>query len=219
MKERRVDGVNEAFVDDVNPGLVDSGNLGGVDSVPPAPRRLGRVLLLGVLVVGLAIAGALYIDPEVWTPEYVRALGERGGVLGGLTFVGVWSLVNFVQVPSFVFACAALGLYGPWAGALVAWAGAQVVLTVVFVVTRVVGGSPLQGTQKPWLRRIMVHLERHPVRTIALARVVGWMSPAINYPVVLAGVRYRDYLLGSMLGLAPPIALLAGAWSLGWGGM
>lgn len=200
-------------------GDVNDVTLGAVNDVSAAPRKLGRVVLLAALVIGCAVAGALYVDPEVWTAEYVRGLGERGGVWGALTLVGVWSVVNFVQVPSAVFACAALGLYGSWVGAWVAWAGAQVVLTVVFVVTRVVGGSPLQGSERPWLRRVMVHLERHPVRTIALARVVGWLSPAINYPVVLAGVRYRDYILGSMLGLAPPVALLALAWHLGWGGV
>lgn len=198
---------------------VDVVNLGDVNAVDPvaAPRRWWRVGLLAVLLLGLAGVGALYLDPEVWTPEYVRDLGERGGVLGALTLVAVWSVVNFIQVPSAVFALAALGLYGPVMGGLVAWVGALVVLTVVFTVTRVVGGSPLKSTQRAWLQRALAHLDRHPIRTIALARTVGWLSPAINYPVVLAGVRYRDYLLGSALGLLPPVAILAGAWHLGWG--
>jgi hypothetical protein len=55
-------------------------------------------------------------------------------------------------------------------------------------------------------RRILSHLDGHPVRTIFLLRLLLWMAPQLNYALALSNVRFRSYLLGTALGLLAPIA-------------
>ena len=57
------------------------------------------------------------------------------------------------------------------------------------------------------MRKWMGRLETQPIRTIALLRLFLLFSPPLNYALALSRVRFRDYLLGSALGLLPPTVL------------
>jgi uncharacterized membrane protein YdjX (TVP38/TMEM64 family) len=50
-------------------------------------------------------------------------------------------------------------------------------------------------------------LDAHPVQSIALSRIVFQTLPALNYGLAMSGVKLRDYMLGTLLGLPLPIAL------------
>jgi uncharacterized membrane protein YdjX (TVP38/TMEM64 family) len=54
---------------------------------------------------------------------------------------------------------------------------------------------------------LLGRLDAHPVRVVALLRVVLIHSPQLNYALALSSLRYRDYLLGSALGLVLPVAV------------
>jgi uncharacterized membrane protein YdjX (TVP38/TMEM64 family) len=45
------------------------------------------------------------------------------------------------------------------------------------------------------------------VRSVALSRLVFQTVPALNYVLAMSGVKFRNYLLGTLLGLPVPIAL------------
>ncbi|MCB9621848.1 MAG: DedA family protein, partial [Sandaracinus sp.] len=51
--------------------------------------------------------------------------------------------------------------------------------------------------------------ERRPVRVVALLRLILWMAPPLNYALAMSAVRFRDYVVGSALGLILPIAAAA----------
>ena len=44
------------------------------------------------------------------------------------------------------------------------------------------------------------------IRTVFLLRLFLWLAPALNYALALTHVKYRDYLIGSALGLIVPVA-------------
>jgi uncharacterized membrane protein YdjX (TVP38/TMEM64 family) len=106
-------------------------------------------------------------------------------------------------VPGLVFVAAGVLAYGPRVGGLVSYGAALVSISVSFGVVRALGGRALGDT------RVMQKLDLRPVRTIAALRLFLVLSPPLNYALALSRVRFRDYLLGSALGLAPPTALAA----------
>jgi uncharacterized membrane protein YdjX (TVP38/TMEM64 family) len=113
-----------------------------------------------------------------------------------------------------VFVAAAALAYGPVYGAVLAYAGALASVSVTFAFVRGVGGKPLATVRWPFARRLLAHLDRRPVLTIALLRLVLWISPPISYALALSGVRFRSYLAGSALGLAIPVPVIA--FACGW---
>ena len=64
------------------------------------------------------------------------------------------------------------------------------------------------------LRRLFAQLEAHPVRTVALLRLLTVMFPPVTSALALTRLSARDHALGSLLGLPLPITgmlLAAGA--------
>jgi uncharacterized membrane protein YdjX (TVP38/TMEM64 family) len=77
---------------------------------------------------------------------------------------------------------------------------------VSFFIVRGVGGKPLGAVRWRFVRRILAQLDAHPLRTVIILRSILWMAPQLNYALALSNVRFRDYLVGSALGLILPLA-------------
>ncbi len=177
----------------------------------PSPERPsgGRLAALALILLALLAVGHLSGLTEHVTRESLRALMERLGILGLLLFVGVFTLGEFVHVPGIVFVLAALLAYGRVYGALAAYLGGLVSLTLSFLFVRRVGGQALSNVKRGLLGRILAHLEAHPVLTVAALRVVFFLTPALNYALAMTRVRTRDFILGSAIGLLLPIVAVA----------
>jgi uncharacterized membrane protein YdjX (TVP38/TMEM64 family) len=175
---------------------------------------LPRLLLLGaVLAGGLALAHGTGLAERV-TLDAVRATVREAGPAGPLVFVLVFCLGELAHVPGLVFVGAALLVWGPLPGAALAFAGALASVSTTFLFVRALGGQPAGALRGAWARRALAQLDRRPVLTVALLRTLLVLSPPLNYALALTSLRFRDHLLGSALGLVPPIgaATLASGW-------
>ena len=59
------------------------------------------------------------------------------------------------------------------------------------------------------VRAIRHEIEINEGRTVAILRAILAMAPPLNYALALTGVSLRDYVIGSAIGLAPIILILA----------
>jgi uncharacterized membrane protein YdjX (TVP38/TMEM64 family) len=172
---------------------------------PDAPGRWVRLGVLVVLVVGLVFAAhASGLTAHLRTGE-LRSRMAAAGAWGPVGYVAAFSAGELAHVPGWVFITAAVVSYGLLRGATLAFVGAMVSLSVSFAVVRGVGGKQLAAIRWQFVRRMLAHLDERPIRTVALLRLVFSMSPQLNYGLALSSVRWRDYLIGSALGLGPPI--------------
>ena len=48
-----------------------------------------------------------------------------------------------------------------------------------------------------------------PVLTVALLRLIFQTAPPLNYALPMTAVRWRDHLVGSVLGLPVPVVVMA----------
>lgn len=158
-------------------------------------------LFVGLYVVGRATGLVGAVDPQT-----VRRWVQDAGPWGIVVFLGAFIAGSFVQVPGLVFVAAAIYLYGRGPGVALGLAGALLAMTVTFVVVRAVGGQPLGTAQRPFVRRTLQWIDTRPVLTVAALRLVFWLAPPVTYALALTGVRLRHYVLGSLLGLALPLA-------------
>lgn len=174
---------------------------------PSRDRRVLRVAATFALPLALLAVGHELGLYDRLTVDGVQAAMREAGAWGGALFVGTFCVGELVHVPGLVFVAVAVLSYGPLLGGFVAFFGALVSLTVTFFVIRSVGGKPLTRIKGARFQWWMARLEARPVRTIALLRLVFILSPPLNYALALSGIRYREYLVGSALGLLPPTAL------------
>jgi uncharacterized membrane protein YdjX (TVP38/TMEM64 family) len=110
-----------------------------------------------------------------------------------------------------VFVVVARVVFGPSVGFALGYAGAVFAVTLSFVVARQLVAAA-RSTDEPWrprwqfLRRALDRLERRPVQTIALLRMVLWLAPPLSYALASSRIGVRDHLLGSAIGLVAPVA-------------
>src|SRR5574338_514561 len=64
----------------------------------------------------------------------------------------------------------------------------------------------LAGLDGKLASRLVGQLHVRPIRSITLLRLLLQTLPALNYVLALSGVGFRNYMLGTLLGLALPIA-------------
>lgn len=175
--------------------------------------RVGALVLF--LVVTYVIAWATGAK-DYLTLEKTRELVVACGYWGWLAYLGIFTVGELIHIPGMVFVAAGILAFGKVIGGPLSFVGAIVSVSVSFLVVRAVGGKPL--TELPWAfaRRLMARLEERPIRTVFLLRLLFFMAPPLNYALALSGVKFRDYFIGSTLGLiAPMIALvLAFDWVL-----
>ena len=174
---------------------------------PLAMTRYRRLILLAVMLVSVLLIVELTGLREQFSLTALRTLLEANLLVGVLLFVLAFAIGNLIQLPGWPFLAAAILALGTVAGGLVTYVAACVSCLVTFQVVRGVGGSALRDIDKPLARKILARLDSHPVRSVMLLRLLFQTMPALNYTLALSGVKRRDYLLGSLLGLPFPLLI------------
>ncbi len=172
--------------------------------------------LMALLGLVLCLYGVAHVTglTELQSLEALQQRVDGTGVWGWFIFAGIFILLHQMHIPGVFFLLAAMWLFGPWEGAMVGGVSAQISLMIHYFVIRGVGGTPLEGVQKQWLKTWVERLHRYPVRAMIMIRLVMVMSPTINIPVVLSGIGFRDYAVGTALGLGLFLVVLAGCFDV-----
>lgn len=179
----------------------------GGSSSQSAPLAWWRLGALALLLVSLAlVAWAFDLHTRV-TRDAIRELA--GGPGGRALFVLAFCAGELLHLPGLLFVGAAVLAWGPVEGGLLAFGAGLLSLSLAFALTRLVGGQPLGVVQRPWVRRLLERLDRRPILTVAALRAVLAYAPPLNVALALTPMRFRDYLVGSAIGLVPPVAVVA----------
>lgn len=164
-------------------------------------RLFAVILLIGLLFAIFEIGGLrAHFNLEFLRQQIIAH--QLGGLL---IFVLLFSLGNLIQVPGWIFLAAAVLALGPPMGGLVTYAAAVISCGITFIVIRFVGGDALRQVDKPAISRILRHLDTRPILSVALARILFQTAPPLNYALAMSGIKLRQYLAATMLGLPLPI--------------
>ncbi|MCB9649898.1 MAG: TVP38/TMEM64 family protein [Deltaproteobacteria bacterium] len=160
--------------------------------------------MVGVLALIFVAALASGVADDV-DPERVRAAIVAAGPWGVALFVAMFVVGELIHIPGMVFVLAGVLTYGRSMGFLVALLGAVASVAFSFWLVRTFGGQALTHIRFKLLQRMLGKLDARPVQTVFVLRSIFWIAPALNYALAMSRVRFRDYLVGSTLGLVLPI--------------
>lgn len=166
-------------------------------------RLIAVVLFLLLLFAAFELSGLR----AHFSLGFLQQIIRNNQVSGLLIFVLVFALGNLVQIPGWVFLAAAVLTLGELWGGVVAYIAACISCVITFFTIRFVGGDALKKLDSPIAVKLLSRLHAHPVKSILLLRMLFQTVPALNYTLAMSGVRFRDYLIGTLLGLPIPIAL------------
>ena len=166
-------------------------------------RLLVVALFLGLLFAAFELSGLR----EHFTLDFLRSQIAGHQLAGLALFVLLFSLGNLIQIPGWIFLAAAVLALGRTGGGLATYVAASVSCAVTFLFIRLVGGDALRQLENKTVARMLQHLDAHPIRSVLLARMLFQTAPPLNYALALSGLKFREYMLGTMLGLPLPIFL------------
>lgn len=181
-------------------------------------RKPHPALAIAVAAAVLALALAWSFTPLAQLLDLHRAVelvhAWRDSPLAPLAVIALYIAAGLIVVPLTLLIGATILTMGIWPGALYAYAGALVSGTLMFAVGRVAGRELVDrwvarhvGSTLDSLDRL---LERRGLMTIALIRLVPAPYSLINALAGASKMRYRDFVIGTAIGLTPVIALLSG---------
>jgi uncharacterized membrane protein YdjX (TVP38/TMEM64 family) len=175
--------------------------------VPNAQRPRSRhravllALALALAVLAVARLGVAHRERLPLLAEWVRG----AGALGVAAYVAAYGLGAVLFMPAAVMSATAGYLYGPVKGVLVASPANLFGATLTFLVGRALARRwKTRRAPHPRLAAVDAALGEQGARIIALLR----LSPVLphnvlNYALALSRVRLRDYVIGTLLGMAP----------------
>lgn len=185
-------------------------------------RALWRLAALGLLA-GLSYALWIYSPLREWTdPDRLAALLQDLGVSpwAGVVVLIAYLVGSFVIFPVTALIAATSVALGPVNGMIWASAGCLVAASVNYCFARTLSAEKLDNWTGGWLRKLSRKLENGGIVSVMLARNVPFVPfTVVNVVAGATRIPYRDYLVGTILGLGPTIAALTilgdrlrGAW-------
>jgi len=140
-------------------------------------------------------------------PGAIKEIFLRHTVLGLFFFCLAYSVGNLVYIPGWIFLVGAVFALGKEWGGMASFLAALCSASISFFIIRSVGGTALRSLNNKWADRIFSHLDQRPILSVAIRRLLFQTLPAINYALALTDLRFRHYMIGTLIGLPLPIFL------------
>ena len=174
-------------------------------------RRMAFRIIVFVLLAA-AVVG-IYLSParEQLTRENVREFVAhlRGMWYGPLVFIGAFLLACVFALPASVFVIAAGFIWGWLLGGVYSIIGGVLGAIASFYVGRFVGGGILERFGRIG-RAVAKQVDHATFRTlVALRFIPGIPFAVLNYGAGVAGVRIRDFVASTLVGVVPPMFVFA----------
>lgn len=178
-------------------------------------RRLRRASLrLTALCLLIAVLFAFWRYSPLGEWRDPQRLGELLDALNshpwaGPIVVAAFLIGSFVVFPVSALIAATGVALGPTWGLLWASVGSMLAAIVTYGVARLLPEEVLENWAGPWIRRLGRRFENGGIVSVMVARNVP-VAPftLVNVVSGAAGIRFRDYVIGTVLGMGPMIAAL-----------
>lgn len=189
-----------------------------VGAAMPAPARRPLQIRLWTLVtvlVGLTLAAALWRwAPTAWWAAARPVLGFLASLRGepamAVAVLGGFLVGGLARVPLSLLVLATAAALGPWMGAAQALVGALASASLMFALGRAVGRSRVRKLAGWKINRVRRALTRHGVLAMLMLRLVPVAAfQVVNLVAGASGVRWRDFVVGTVFGMAPGILAIS----------
>lgn len=181
--------------------------LASLQNVGELVRTHLRIVLIIVCLVVLIGLFRLTSLQDWFHLENLRALLRAHQTQGIALFVGLFILGNLLHIPGWIFVAASVLVLGRMGGGLATYLAASLSCAITFLLVRLAGGNAMQKIPYAFAQRLLVQLHKYPVRNTILLRTAFQTLPSLNYALALSGLRFRAYMVGTLLGLPLPIAV------------
>ena len=175
-------------------------------------KRVAMIALGAIAVVMLVSAwpGSASDRVSEINASLVAAAPDRTAWYALPAVVVAYVALGLVLVPVLALVAATGVAFGPWFGPLYAMAGCLASASTGFGLGRWLGRGRVQSLGGPRVTKLHRALERNGTLAVFVLRKVPAPFMLANIVVGASRVRYRDFLIGTVLGMGALVIALAG---------
>jgi uncharacterized membrane protein YdjX (TVP38/TMEM64 family) len=171
-------------------------------------RKLTTWLKLAVLVAFLAAAVYYFRFTEGGrevTPEFVLdSIESQDPITARLIYVAFYIVGTVLLLPGTVLSFAGAVLFGAYEGTLYTWVGATIGATLAFGMARVLGRDFVERLFGGRFAAFDQRIRDHGFSGLLIIRLLPLFPfNAVNFGGGLTGIRLRDYVLATAIGIVP----------------
>jgi len=125
-----------------------------------------------------------------------------------LAVVASYVVAGFVMVPVMLLIAVTGIVFGPVAGTAYAIGGTLLSASATYGVGKWLGRETLQNYGGPRINRLSQRIAKRGILAMAIVRVLP-IAPftLVNIVAGASSIRFRDYLIGTLLGMSPGIVI------------
>lgn len=162
------------------------------------------VLFVGLVILAVAVFMLSPLSISDFTPGKIQHFVLSFGLIAPLIFVLLYTARSFfVILPAGVLSLASGLIFGKWWGTVLILIGATAGAALSFAFARYTG-SGIGNRLSRKFPRINTKLSKNGFQTMVILRLIPIIHfDLLNYGAGLSGMNFRDYLLGTFLGMIP----------------
>lgn len=165
-----------------------------------------------LIVILLSVSAVIFFSKSSGITDYVTIdqltlLLQRNLVTSSVIFILIFCLANLLYIPGWIIISAPILVLPPLTAYFLILAGAISACCSSFFLIGLFGKGLLNDLDNKYANKALQKLEENPLLAIFILRVLMQTNPALNYTLSLSKVKFKDYLLGTILGLPIPVAI------------
>lgn len=138
--------------------------------------------------------------------DFLTQTIRNTGSFGIIFFTVIYIIGTLMNIPGMIFLFILFLIYDNFYGFSIGYISTLLAMVAHFQFTRSIAGVPFKEIKQPMIRKQLDNLVLHPIRTTVILRLLLFISPPVNYALALSPIRFRYFLLGSMI--AMPVNLM-----------
>lgn len=170
-------------------------------------NKKARVIILAAVLVVTGLVVRYTPLSQYFTKEHVLTFFEsiRGERWGPVAFILIYGIGCVIALPGSLLTLAGGAVFGVFWGTVYNVLASNLGATLAFLAARYFGRDFIKGLLKgKKLAEFDEQINRSGFKTIFRLRLIPLVPfNGLNFGAGLSSVRYRDYLLGSFLGMLP----------------
>lgn len=170
---------------------------------PSVNRRWAAIkaAALIIFIVAAIVAVRYAMVKGFLNADELNGLIEGAGLWAPLLYIAVFVAGVCLFVPGTVLMTLGAAIFGPFQGFVYAWTGAMLGAVAAFLIGRYLGRDFAASLVGDKLKKYDDGIEREGFATVLYLRLICFPYSPLNFGMGLTKVRFRDYCLGTALGI------------------
>ncbi len=153
----------------------------------------------------VAMAGAMYLIGAI-EPERLQSVLSQAGSWAPVVYISIYTIATFLILPSTALNLTGGAIFGPWWGTVWTSIGAVTAAVIAFVFTRTIGREIVSKKAANRWQALDAEIQTGGLFYMFAIR----LQPIIPYGLVnfvagLTSIRFKDFLIGTVLGTVPGV--------------